>query len=161
MAKAKPIDPQVKEERQRIADFIVKATKQQDEIFTPEGVHTLPCKDKNNAYKNKPIGVGVEHMLSSAYVGARGQIILCFEPVDAREYLHFEVEEKKVDLVFPTLTGLVADLIGAELVESFDVLIEAVKLFLSRQDAKAQEEKEAAKLEADKGYVEHPMFGRF
>jgi hypothetical protein len=146
--------------KERIAARMLAEIKKLDLVMSPEGLHTLPHKTKERGYRQLAVEMGQEFMLSNIYVGARGQLILCFTPVDAQDYEHVEVDEKKIDEVFPLLGPAYGTAIKC-VDEDFKLLILATEQLLLAEDEVAAKAEVEAKQAADVEYTANPLFGRF
>lgn len=146
---------------QRVAARMKETIIGLDLVMTIDGTHTLPHKKKEGGYRQLPVDPQQEFMLSDVYVGARGQIIFCYEPVDDQEYQHIEVDEKKMDEVFPLAGPAYAAAIDKNDEEDIRILIEETVNILKAEDAATAAAEERAKEEADQEYTTNPLFGRF
>lgn len=144
----------------RIAARMTDKIKELDATWTVDGMHTLPHKTKEKGYRNLPVNVEQEFMLHSAYVGARGQLIFCFEPADSQDYDYIEVDEKRMDEVFPLVGPAYAAAIKVE-GEDFKLMILATEQQILAEDEAAAKAEQEAKEAADQEYTTNPLFGRF
>lgn len=140
----------------------------EDEVFAVEGTPTVTVKLENGQYRNKPLVGGQEFFLADSYLGARGQLLLVFEPADGREYKHIELEVKKLDSVFPMFGGVLGEKFGIGEEEAEKVFKELVQLaaLRARDDVKQKEKKAAEEKAAEEkrkafSYQDNPDFGRF
>jgi hypothetical protein len=159
MAKQK-LDEDQKVALQRIASRILETIKKLDMVFTTEGQHTLPHKQFSGDFRHRPTELGQEYMIGESYVGARGQLIFTFEPVDSQEYKHMEVDQAKMDQVFPMLGPAYANAIGSS-EEDFTKLILITEDNLKAEAQAEVKAEEEAKLASQQEYTQMANFGRF
>jgi len=160
MAKKEPLDEAVKDALTRIAARIFDKMKEADEVFVIEGMHQLPVMRHDSEFRQAPIDSSTEFMLSDVRVGARGQIIFCFEPVDDREYKHIEVEQRRMDSVFPLFAPTYAMEIGST-EENFERLIDVTAEILTQEHEAEEARKVEQALEAQENNRKLQNYGRF
>jgi hypothetical protein len=156
----KTLDEAEKARLQRIADRIFEKVKALDGIYYVEGMHQLPVLRHDSEYRQAPIDSSIEFLLSSVRVGGRGQIIFCFEPADNREFKHIEVEQRKMDDVFPLFGPAYAEAIGSEQ-ENFEALINETSEALELEDEAAEIRKAQEAEEALENNRKLQNYGRF
>jgi hypothetical protein len=165
MAK-RTLDNDTKALLERVGQRIVN--KLNGEVFTVEGTPTVHVKLKDNSFRQKPMIGGQEFFLKDAYVGARGKLIFVFEPADAQEYQHAEIDQFKLDGVFPEFGGVLGEReeIGEE--DAAKVIAEIIDLTKLREaksqaqlDAEEAEKKKLAAAAAASAYANNPDYGRF
>jgi hypothetical protein len=162
---AKPkLDPERKAFLERVAKRIEGIMKAKDEIWHTEGMHMLPRLKLDSTFETKALELGVEYMFSEAHVGGRGQLIFCFEPTDSRPWKHIEVDQSKVDAVFPMFGPTYADMLPGESLgdESMGALIAVTEAIIVADDKETVEDKQRKKSVRDEeAYGDNPDFGAF
>jgi hypothetical protein len=160
MAKAPPLDDAVKATLERIANRMFSTMKELDGVYNADGLHQLPVMQHDSTFRHRPIDASVEFLVSNVRLGARGQIIFMFEPADDRDYQYVEVEQKKMDLVFPLFAPAYAAKIGSQ-AESFEALIEATAELLVKEDQVEELREIEALEESQQNNSRIQNYGRF
>lgn len=164
MAK-KPKTPPLSPERVAMLERIITRMKAEfeklDLVMTIDGMHTLPHLRKEGGYRHLPVDPSQEFLFKDIYIGARGQVIFCFTPADDQDYERIEVDEAKMDSVFPLAGPAYAAAIGQTDEEDMKILILATEQLLLKEDQEAAAAEAQAKVDADVEYTQNPLFGRF
>src|SRR5437773_2667973 len=65
-------------------------------IYNLSAPQTLPIKQFDGSYRQRPIAADEEFTFNGCRIGARGQVIFEFQPMDPTKFVQLELEEKNV-----------------------------------------------------------------
>lgn len=155
--------PDEKETRKRtieehIAPMIKEAARELDLVPSLDGTHLLTVRKRNEQFARKTVNGGTEFVLESIYVGKSYRTIFVFRFLDPHpEFATVEIDETKIDDVFPLFAGQIVNAVWPELGFSSEAMPDLIDLLISQHEAEIEAEKE----EALRHYDKNPDFGRF
>lgn len=159
MAKRVKVEPERMAVLERVAKRFLEIMQPLENVYTPEMLITVPTM-YGTQYKQKPIKTAAQYFIQNVRVGASGQLIFEFTPVDKQDFKFIDIDESKLDDVFPTFAPEFGAAIGSSH-EAIKALIAATEAEILIQDKAAAEAKVEEEAENDKAYEEHPLFGAF
>lgn len=137
------------------------------EVYTPDGLLTVPVKLHDDTYKTLALDVGQELIFKEFYLSKTGTPIAVFEPVGHAEWKQAELNFKNLDTYFPLFASTLADRVGLsdeieEIQVVYDALIKRAEEAWQKQEEERKRE-EAAKIAAEQERMRkrNPLWGRF
>ena len=131
-------------------------------IYNLSAPQTLPIRQFDGAYRQRPIAADEEFTFKGCRVGARGQVIFEFKPMDPTKFDQMELEEKNV---FTALGDFEAAVIASlEVSVPFRVnWAHASKAWIAAEHGRRKQEaidiEAAAQKEVDDAYGSNSAFG--
>ena len=133
-----------------------------DVLYTLSAPQTLPIKQHDGQYRQRPMTAEEEFSFKGCRIGARNQVIFEFQPMDPTKFAQMELEEKNV---FPALEGFEqAAIVSLDVSGSSSAnWPQAKKAWrmgeIKRRASEVEDAETAAKKEIDDAYGSNSAFG--
>ncbi len=140
----------------QIGAEVVAAVKDKPLEFDVTRMVVVKIADGN--FRQKSVIGGTVFYLKYLRTGARGTLILGFDPEEIEEYESIELNAKDADRSFPNLGQDIATAFGLGEEDNLDFILD---MLVDRKIKEEAELKAALEEEANNAYKNHPLFGAF